>query len=43
MDTLEAAELRAALAALGELIADRGATFEVVLIGGGNLILRGLV
>lgn len=36
-------QLEAALGALGELLAARRLHYEVVLIGGGNLILRGLV
>lgn len=36
-------QLEAALAALGELLTARGLHYEVVLIGGGNLILRELV
>lgn len=36
-------QLEAALAALGALLTARGLHYEVVLIGGGNLILRGLV
>ena len=32
-----------ALAALGELLAARGLHYEVVLVGGGNLILRELI
>ena len=36
-------QLEAALRALGELLEVRGLHYEVVLIGGGNLILRGLV
>jgi hypothetical protein len=36
-------ELEAALAALGELLASRGLHYEVVLVGGGNLILRELI
>ena len=36
-------QLEMALRALGELIEARGLHYEVVLIGGGNLILRGLV
>jgi hypothetical protein len=36
-------QLETALHALGELLEARGAHYEVVLIGGGNLILRGLV
>ncbi|MGH2511887.1 MAG: DUF6036 family nucleotidyltransferase [Candidatus Limnocylindrales bacterium] len=37
------AQLDAALHALGELLAVRGLHYELVVIGGGNLILRGLV
>jgi hypothetical protein len=36
-------QLEAALAALGELLTSRGLHYEVVVIGGGNLILRGLI
>ena len=36
-------QLETALRALGELLDARGLHYEVVLIGGGNLILRGLV
>jgi hypothetical protein len=36
-------QLETALRALGELLATRGLHYEVVLIGGGNLILRELV
>lgn len=36
-------QLEAALAALGEILETRGLHYEVVLIGGGNLILLGLV
>jgi hypothetical protein len=43
METVGRAQLEAALAALGELLAARGAHYEVVLVGGGNLILRGLI
>ena len=35
-------QLETALRALGELLEARGLHYEVVLIGGGNLILRGL-
>jgi hypothetical protein len=35
--------LEAALAALGELLATRGYRYEVVVVGGGNLILRDLI
>ncbi len=40
MDTIGRARLETALAALGELLAARGLHYEVVLVGGGNLILR---
>lgn len=40
MDTIGRAQLETALAALGELLAARGLHFELVLVGGGNLILR---
>src|SRR3990172_3435453 len=43
MTSLGRSQLEAALEALGELLASRGLHYEVVLIGGGNLILRGLV
>lgn len=43
MNALERAGLQHALAALGELLEARGLHYEVVVIGGGNLILRGLV
>ncbi len=36
-------QLETALAALGLLLEARGLHYEVVLIGGGNLILRGLI
>jgi len=36
-------QLETALRALGELLVARGLHYEVVVIGGGNLILRGLV
>ena len=36
-------QLETALRAVGELLDARGLHYEVVLIGGGNLILRGLV
>ena len=36
-------QLETALRALGDLLGARGLHYEVVLIGGGNLILRGLV
>lgn len=43
MDTIGRAQLETALAALGELLAARGLHYEVVLVGGGNLILRELI
>lgn len=43
MDTIGRAQLETALAALGELLAARGMYYEVVLVGGGNLILRELI
>src|SRR5574337_726201 len=43
MASIGRVQLETALQALGELLAARGLRYEVVLIGGGNLILRGLV
>ena len=43
MNTIGRAQLEAALTALGELLTVRGLHYEVVLVGGGNLILRGLI
>ena len=43
METIGRAQLEEALTALGELLATRGEHYEVVLVGGGNLILRGLI
>lgn len=43
MTSIGRTQLEAALGALGELLKARGLHYEVVLIGGGNLILRGLV
>ena len=43
MDTIGRAQLETALAALGELLTARGLRYEVVLVGGGNLILRELI
>jgi hypothetical protein len=43
METIGKAQLETALTALGELLAARGFHYEVVLVGGGNLILRGLI
>lgn len=43
MDKIGRAQLETALAALGELLAARGLHYEVVLVGGGNLILRELI
>jgi hypothetical protein len=43
MTSIGRTQLETALRALGELLGARGLHYEVVLIGGGNLILRGLV
>ena len=43
MTSVGRTQLETALRALGELLGARGLHYEVVLIGGGNLILRGLV
>jgi hypothetical protein len=43
MDMIGREQLEAALSALGELLAARGLRYELVLVGGGNLILRGLI
>lgn len=43
MTSIGRTQLETALRALGNLLGARGLHFEVVLIGGGNLILRGLV
>lgn len=43
MISIGRSQLEAALTALGELLEARGLHYEVVLIGGGNLILRELV
>ncbi|MGA2514117.1 MAG: hypothetical protein ABSG37_10920 [Candidatus Limnocylindrales bacterium] len=43
MTSIGRTQLETALRALGELLATRGLHYEVVLIGGGNLILRELV
>jgi len=43
MTPIDRSQLERALEALGELLESRGSHYEVVLIGGGNLILRGLV
>jgi hypothetical protein len=43
MDMIGRKQLEAALSALGELLAARGLRYELVLVGGGNLILRGLI
>jgi len=39
--TLDNATLRDALTALGELLVDRGETYDIVVIGGGALLLGG--
>jgi hypothetical protein len=36
-------EMRAALATLGEVLANRGLRYDVVLVGGASLLLRGIV
>jgi hypothetical protein len=43
MNTIGRTQLEVALTALGDLLAARGFHYEVVLVGGGNLILRGLI
>jgi hypothetical protein len=43
MTSIGRSQLETPVAALGELLEARGYHYEVVLIGGGNLILRGLV
>lgn len=43
MDAIGRAQLEAALAALGELLAARQHHYELVVVGGGNLILRDLI
>ncbi|MCJ7709954.1 MAG: hypothetical protein MUQ32_03905 [Chloroflexi bacterium] len=43
MDTFDRSALAVALNALGSLLASRGHRYEVVLIGGGNLLLRGII
>lgn len=43
MDMIGQEQLEAALSALGELLATRRVRYELVLVGGGNLILRGLI
>jgi hypothetical protein len=43
MNTIGRAQLETALTALGELLAARELHYEVVLVGGGNLILRELI
>src|ERR1035437_5750662 len=35
--------LEGALAALGDLVAYRGEAYEIVLVGGGDLVLRGII
>ncbi|MEK6719450.1 MAG: hypothetical protein AABZ33_02130 [Chloroflexota bacterium] len=43
MTSIGRTQLETALRALGNLLEARGLHYEIVLIGGGNLILRGLV
>ncbi len=42
-DRLEPAGLDAALQALGEILEYRGSPYEVVLVGGANLVLQGII
>lgn len=39
----EADSLRQALATLGALLQDRGVAFEIVVVGGGGLLLLGVI
>ncbi len=43
MASIGQAQLETALQALGDLLAARGLHYEVVVVGGGNLMLRGLI
>ncbi len=43
MDDLDTEQLHEALRNLGHLLASRGQHYEVVLVGGGNLMLRGMI
>ena len=43
MSDMARAELENVLAALGSVLADRGLRYDVVLVGGANLLLRGLI
>jgi hypothetical protein len=43
MNMIGKTHLEAALTALGELLMARGLHYEVVLVGGGNLVLRGFI
>jgi len=43
MDTMDVHSFGEALNALGAILASRGHHYEVVLIGGGNLLLRGVI
>jgi hypothetical protein len=43
MDTIGRTQIETALAALGELLTARRLHYEVVLVGGGNLMLRDLI
>ncbi len=43
MHDLDAEQLREALQDLGDLLTSRGQHYELVLVGGGNLMLRGLI
>lgn len=43
MDGFTREDLDRALSALGEVLASRGSHYELVLVGGGNLLLRGVI
>jgi hypothetical protein len=42
-DNMTRTTFASALTTLGDLLASRGHVYEVVLIGGGNLLLRGII
>jgi hypothetical protein len=41
--SMNAENLQSALSALGEVLASRGLRYEVVIVGGANLLLRGVI
>jgi hypothetical protein len=41
--SLDRSQIKTALSTLGALLADRGEHFEVIVVGGGNLIMTGLI